>query len=74
MPIVPVGFRSHTAPVLLRSSVLTWLYVWPRVLGMKRYCITRLAVVGAALILGLVPMDCASSVDDVQRAVTALLE
>lgn len=51
--IVPLGIAgSHlTAPVLWRSDrVLAWLYVLPRLLGVKRYPLTLLAALGAILI------------------------
>lgn len=57
VPIVPMGIRgSHlTAPVLWRSRILPWLLVWPRVVGVKRWPITLLAVLGSIAILFLVP-------------------
>lgn len=54
--IVPLGISgSHlTAPVLWRSDrFLAWLYVLPRLLGVKRYPLTLLAVLGAVAIAGL---------------------
>ncbi|MDF2697322.1 MAG: 1-acyl-sn-glycerol-3-phosphate acyltransferase [Labilithrix sp.] len=57
VPIVPMGIHgSHlTAPILLRSYLLPWLLVWPRVTGVKRWPITLLAVIGAALIFAFAP-------------------
>jgi 1-acyl-sn-glycerol-3-phosphate acyltransferase len=50
VPIVPMGIRgSHfTAPVLLRSRLLPWLLVLPRLAGLKRWPITLLGLLGAA--------------------------
>lgn len=54
VPIVPMGFRgSHfPTPVVWRSRrVLAWLLILPRLIGLKRYPLTVLAVVGAAAIV-----------------------
>jgi len=58
VPIVPLGIRgSHvTAPILLRSRVLATLLVLPRLVGVKRWGLSVLGVVGAAAIAGLVPL------------------
>lgn len=57
LPIVPMGIAgSHfTAPVLLRSKLLSWLLVLPRLIGQKRWGITLLGALGAALMLAYVP-------------------
>lgn len=57
VPIVPLGIRgSHlTAPVLVRSRLLATLLVAPRLFGAKRWGVSLLAVLGAALIAALVP-------------------
>ena len=57
MPIVPLGIRGghFTAPVLFRSRALATLLVAPRVLGVKRWGISLLGVIVAALVLTLVP-------------------
>lgn len=53
VPIVPMGIRgSHfTAPVLFRSPLLPWLLLTPRLLGMRRWGVTLLGVLGAAALL-----------------------
>ncbi|NVB37020.1 1-acyl-sn-glycerol-3-phosphate acyltransferase [Pseudenhygromyxa sp. WMMC2535] len=53
VPIVPMGIRgSHfSAPILLRSKVLPWLLVFPRLLGLKRFAISVLGILGALPIL-----------------------
>lgn len=56
VPVVPMGFGGVCAPMLFRSRLLAWLFVWPRLVGVKRYGLSVLAVIGAALILGLVPL------------------
>jgi hypothetical protein len=56
VPVVPMGFRGVCAPILFRSRLLAWIFVWPRLVGVKRYGLSVLAVIGAALILGLVPL------------------
>jgi 1-acyl-sn-glycerol-3-phosphate acyltransferase len=57
VPIVPLGIRGghFTAPVLFRSRALATLLVAPRVLGVKRWGISLLGVIVAALVLTLVP-------------------
>jgi 1-acyl-sn-glycerol-3-phosphate acyltransferase len=57
VPIVPMGFRGVTAPLLFRSRVLPYLFVWPRLVGIKRYGLSVSAVLGMALILGCVPLS-----------------
>ena len=56
VPIVPMGFRGAAAPMLVRSRLLSYLFVWPRLAGVKRYGLSVLAVIGAALILTFVPL------------------
>ncbi|MEA2748248.1 MAG: hypothetical protein QOI41_2391 [Myxococcales bacterium] len=56
VPIVPMGFEGVCAPLLLRSRLLPYLFMWPRLAGIKRYGLSVLAVIGAALILWLVPL------------------
>jgi 1-acyl-sn-glycerol-3-phosphate acyltransferase len=58
VPIVPMGIRgSHlTAPPLVRSKLLAWLCVWPRLVGLKRWAITVLGVLGALAIFHWVPL------------------
>ncbi|MEP7124267.1 MAG: 1-acyl-sn-glycerol-3-phosphate acyltransferase [Byssovorax sp.] len=52
VPIVPLGIRGshYTAPVLWRSKLLATLLVAPRLIGTKRWGISLLGVIGAALI------------------------
>ncbi len=52
VPIVPLGIRGggFTAPLLLRSKLLATLLVAPRLLGTKRWALSVLGLVGAALI------------------------
>ncbi len=56
--IVPLGIRgSHfTAPVLVRSKLLATALIVPRLLGVKRWGISLLGVIVAALIAALVPV------------------
>jgi hypothetical protein len=56
VPVVPMGFRGVCAPMLFRSRLLAWLFLWPRLVGVKRYGLSVLAVIATALILGLVPV------------------
>jgi 1-acyl-sn-glycerol-3-phosphate acyltransferase len=58
VPIVPMGIRgSHlTAPPLVRSRILSYLCVLPRLMGVKRWAITGLGVLGAAAIFAWVPL------------------
>jgi len=53
VPIIPLGIRgSHfTAPPLVRSRLLAWAFVWPRLFGVKRYPITLLGALVAAALL-----------------------
>ena len=58
IPIVPMGIRgSHfTAPILFRAKALAWLLILPRMLGIKRWCVSLFGVLGAILIW-LLPID-----------------
>lgn len=55
VPIVPMGiYGSHfTAPMLWRSKLLAWLLLVPRAMGLKRFPVTLLGVLGVILILWL---------------------
>ena len=55
VPIVPMGIRGshYTAPVLLRARWLAWFFVGPRLLGLKRWGVTALGLVGAVGIAAL---------------------
>lgn len=58
VPILPMGIRGahFTAPILWRSElVLPHLFVLPRVLGLKRYPLTFLAVLGAMVLVVALP-------------------
>lgn len=58
VPIVPMGIAgSHlSVPILWRSDlVLPWLYLVPRLFGLKRYPLSLLGVLGAAAMLWLLP-------------------
>lgn len=60
IPIVPMGIAgSHfTAPVLWRSRhVLPWLYVWPRIMGLKRAALSLLGLMGALAVLAWCPAE-----------------
>jgi 1-acyl-sn-glycerol-3-phosphate acyltransferase len=56
VPVVPMGFRGVSAPLLLGSRFLAYLFAWPRIAGVKRYGLSVLAVIGAAAILAFVPL------------------
>lgn len=56
VPVVPFAIRGVSAPMLHSSRALAYLAVWPRLFGLKRYAIGVLGVVGAALIVWLVPL------------------
>lgn len=57
VPIVPMGVRgaAFTAPVLFRTRVLSWLAVLPRIFGIKRFPVTALGALGAAVVVGALP-------------------
>jgi 1-acyl-sn-glycerol-3-phosphate acyltransferase len=58
VPVVPLGIRgSHfTAPILWRSELLATLLVAPRLIGQKRWGVSLLGLLGAVLLLALVPL------------------
>lgn len=58
VPIVPMGIRgSHfTAPLLWRSRLLANVLVLPRLVGLKRWALSVLGVVGAAAIAWFTPL------------------
>lgn len=51
VPIVPMGIRrSHlTAPILVRARFLAWLFVVPRLAGIKRWGVSALSCFVGAL-------------------------
>lgn len=58
VPIVPLGIRnSHwSVPILWRSTfVLPWVLVLPKLFGLKRYPLSLLSVVGAIVLLAIIP-------------------
>ncbi len=57
VPIVPMGIRgSHfTVPILWRSRILPSVFVLPRLVGVKRWPLSLLAVLGGAAIVAFVP-------------------
>lgn len=59
VPIVPMGIcgSHYTAPILLRSRALAAVLVQPRLIGVKRWGISVLGLLGAALIWAAVPMS-----------------
>ena len=58
VPIVPMGIRGshYTAPVLWRSRLLAKLLVGPWLIGVKRWALTLLGVLVAALIALALPL------------------
>jgi 1-acyl-sn-glycerol-3-phosphate acyltransferase len=58
VPIVPLGIHGshYTCPILLRSELLSWLLVVPRVIGLKRWGLSLTGILGAAVILTLAPI------------------
>lgn len=58
VPIVPMGIRNGhwTAPVLLRSKLLTKFAVIPTLIGLKRWCISLLGVIGS-IAIAFVPLS-----------------
>ncbi len=58
VPIVPLGIRGshYTAPLLVRSRVLANALVLPRLVGVKRWAISLLGCIGAALLWYLLPL------------------
>ncbi len=59
VPIVPLGIRgSHlTAPILVRSRSLATLFVYPRLIGIKRWGVSLLGVLGALAVLAFGPVS-----------------
>jgi 1-acyl-sn-glycerol-3-phosphate acyltransferase len=59
VPVVPMGIQGGhlTAPILLRSTLLATLLVTPRLLGVKRWGVSVLAVLGALAIALLLPFS-----------------
>ncbi len=55
LPVVPLGIRGSdfTAPILFRSAILSALFVFPKVMGVRRFPVTLLGVLGAAALLAL---------------------
>ena len=56
VPVVPMAIRGVTAPMLWRSSLLSYLFVWPRVVGVKRYGVSLLGLLGVIAIAALLPL------------------
>ena len=58
VPIVPLGIRNGawTAPILLRSRLLSTLLVLPRLMGVKRWGLSLLGVAVAALMAVALPV------------------
>lgn len=56
VPVVPMGIKGshYTCPIVLRAKWLAWLFVTPRLLGIKRWGISLLGILGACGILSLV--------------------
>jgi 1-acyl-sn-glycerol-3-phosphate acyltransferase len=52
VPIVPMGIRGsiYTAPMVLRSRLLSWILVIPRLLGVRVFPLSLLGVLGIALV------------------------
>lgn len=55
VPVVPMGIRGVTAPLLFGSRLLPYLFVWPRLAGVKRYGLSLAALIGASAILSFAP-------------------
>lgn len=55
--VVPMGIAGshYSAPVVWRSWLLPWLFVYPRVMGLKRYPLTLMSVAGAGALLATLP-------------------
>lgn len=56
VPIVPMGVRGTSAPMLFQSRLLASLFVWPRVSGLNTFALSVLGVIGAVLIALFVPL------------------
>lgn len=50
IPVVPMSITGQSAPALVRGRIFAWLSIWPRALGVKRWGITVLGVIGAIAI------------------------
>jgi len=59
VPIIPLGIRGahYTCPIFVRSKLLSWLLLVPRVLSLKRWAISLTGVFGATAILALTPLN-----------------
>lgn len=57
--IVPIGIRNGalTAPILFRSKAMAWILVVPRLLGVKRWGVSALGVLGAGAIIAFAPVS-----------------
>ena len=55
VPIVPMGIRGshYTAPILFRSGLLSTIFIFPRLMGVRRFPVTLLGVLGASGFLAL---------------------
>jgi 1-acyl-sn-glycerol-3-phosphate acyltransferase len=53
VPIVPLGFRGsvYTAPMVLRSRLLSWLLIGPRLIGVNLFPISLLGVIGVIALI-----------------------
>jgi len=58
VPILPLGIRGahYTCPIFMRSELLAWILLVPRMLGLKRWGISLTGIIGAAAIIALVPL------------------
>jgi 1-acyl-sn-glycerol-3-phosphate acyltransferase len=56
VPVVPMAIAGISTPLLHGSKLLASLFVWPRLVGVKRYGLSVLAVLGAAAIVAWVPL------------------
>lgn len=57
VPVVPLAITGGalTAPILLRSRLLATVLVVPRLMGLKRWGISLLGLLGAALLAAVLP-------------------
>jgi len=58
VPIVPMGISGshYTCPILLRSGLLAWFFLVPRMIGLKRWGISVTGLLGAVALFLLVPL------------------
>ncbi len=56
VPIVPMGITGQGAPVIWRSRILSYVCIWPRLFGVKRYALSVLGLAGAIAIGFAVPL------------------